>query len=72
MEKDLTQLRELYLSEPEIFEFQAGMYLMGKDKAPKRQQIIKFCTGQDVSKTKAGYTYTIQVLKNKFDQPELF
>jgi len=72
MENLIESLNNQYRQDSAAFEFNCSMYIAGKQNAAKRQQIIKFCTGSDVPKSKAGYYYTVQVLKNKFDQPELF
>ena len=65
-------LEPLYKSEPEIFEFQSSMYLMGKHNQKLRQEVIYTLTGTKPPANKAGLTACVIQLKIKYDQTTLF
>jgi hypothetical protein len=72
MEKLLKSLNDLYTSEPENFDFNASIYISGKDKEPVRIEILtRLAGGTRPTKSKSTYMHTVNALKNKFTAPEI-
>lgn len=68
----IQELEPMYRQEPEIFEFQSSMYLMGKHNQKLRQEVIYTLTGTKPPASKSGLTACVIQLKIKYDQQSLF
>lgn len=68
----IEELESLYRQEPEIFEFQSSMYLMGSHNKKLRQDVIYTLTGTKPPASKAGLMACVIQLKIKYDQQALF
>lgn len=72
MEQIVNQLNAIYTQEPQTFEFNASVYIGGKDKEQLRRNILTFLNGGVMPpKSKSTYYHTVNALKSKFVQPEI-
>ena len=72
MEKLINTLNEIYTAEPENFDFNASMYIAGKDKEQTRRDILTLLNGGNTPpKSKSSFYHCVNALKIKFNQPEI-
>ena len=68
----IQELEPMYRQDPQIFEFNASMYLSGNGNKRTRQDVIYTLTGTKPPASKAGLTACVIQLKIKYDQTSLF
>lgn len=68
----IEELEPIYRENPQIFEFNASMYLSGPSQKRTRQDLIYSLTGTKPPASKAGLMACVIQLKIKYDQQALF